>query len=404
MSRLLRIAFLHPELGIGGAERLVIDAAYGLEQAGHRVTIFTSRNDPRAFDGALRRTLDIRSYGGFLPLHIGNHLRVPCNVLRTGYVALRLGSSRERFDVIFCDLVSAPIPLLKLLSGARIVFYCHYPDRLLAPSGGALYRLYRMPLDWLEEVTTGMADRVMVNSRFTAAIFRHTFARLADRELDIVYPGVDAGDYRAEEIGRNGGEVVILSLNRYERTKNVRLAVQALGAMRDRVAPEVFARVRLVVAGGFDERLSECHETLAELETLAERLGLRGQVTFLKSLSEPERIELLARCRCVAHTFEREHFGYVPVEAMAAGRPVVAVNAGGPAETVIDGVTGYLCPPTKEAFAVALARLVEDDAAARAMGRAAREHVTRNFSRQMFAARLEEIIRAVTGGAARGRA
>jgi hypothetical protein len=47
--------------------------------------------------------------------------------------------------------------------------------------------------------------------------------------------------------------------------------------------------VRLAVAGGFDERLSECHETLADLEALAERLGLRGQVTFLKSLSEADR-------------------------------------------------------------------------------------------------------------------
>ena len=79
--------------------------------------------------------------------------------------------------------------------------------------------------------------------------------------------------------------------------------------------------MRLAVAGGFDERLSECHETLADLEALAERLELRGQVTFLKSLSEAERIELLVRCRCVAHTFEREHSGYVPVEAVrgAAG-------------------------------------------------------------------------------------
>ncbi len=398
MSRPLRIAFLHPELGIGGSERLVIEAASCFKQDGHQVTIFTSRNDPRAFDGAVKQALEIRSYGGFLPLHIGHRLRVPCNLVRIGYVALRLASSRERFDVIFCDLVSAPIPMLKLFTSARIVFYCHFPDRLLAPSGGELYRLYRMPIDWLEEVTTGMADRVLVNSRFTAATFRETFRRLADRELDIVYPGVDPGDYRAGAIERGGGEVTILSLNRYERAKNVRLLVEAFGAMRDLVAPEIFARIRLIVAGGFDERLSECHETLAELEALAERLGLRGQVTFLKSLSEAERIELFARCRCVAHTFEREHFGYVPVEAMAAGRPVVAVNSGGPAETVIDGVTGYLCPPTKEAFAAALARLVEDDAAAQTMGRAAREHVRRNFSRKMFAARLEEIIRAVTNG------
>ena len=41
-----RIIFLHPDLGIGGAERLIIDAAVGLQELGHKVTIFTSHCDP----------------------------------------------------------------------------------------------------------------------------------------------------------------------------------------------------------------------------------------------------------------------------------------------------------------------------------------------------------------------
>jgi alpha-1,3/alpha-1,6-mannosyltransferase len=41
------IAFFHPDLGIGGAERLVIDAAVGLQNRGHTVTIFTSHCDPK---------------------------------------------------------------------------------------------------------------------------------------------------------------------------------------------------------------------------------------------------------------------------------------------------------------------------------------------------------------------
>ena len=48
-----KIVFFHPDLGIGGAERLVIDAAVGLQQLGHRVTIFTSHRDPsHCFDEA----------------------------------------------------------------------------------------------------------------------------------------------------------------------------------------------------------------------------------------------------------------------------------------------------------------------------------------------------------------
>lgn len=54
------IVFLHPDLGIGGAERLVVDAAVGLQNRGHRVVIFTSHCDPKhcfdeARDGAYSR-------------------------------------------------------------------------------------------------------------------------------------------------------------------------------------------------------------------------------------------------------------------------------------------------------------------------------------------------------------
>jgi hypothetical protein len=42
-----RIVFFHPDLGIGGAERLIIDAAVGLQELGHKVTIFTSHCDPQ---------------------------------------------------------------------------------------------------------------------------------------------------------------------------------------------------------------------------------------------------------------------------------------------------------------------------------------------------------------------
>jgi len=47
------VVFFHPDLGIGGAERLVIDAAVGLQSRGHKVTIFTSHCDPQhCFDEA----------------------------------------------------------------------------------------------------------------------------------------------------------------------------------------------------------------------------------------------------------------------------------------------------------------------------------------------------------------
>jgi glycosyltransferase involved in cell wall biosynthesis len=80
---------------------------------------------------------------------------------------------------------------------------------------------------------------------------------------------------------------------------------------------------------------------------------------------------------------------------MAAGRPVVAVNSGGPLETVRHEETGLLSEPTAQAFATALVRLIVNRPEARRMGQAGRAHVTQHFSRAAFGSRLESILREV---------
>jgi alpha-1,3/alpha-1,6-mannosyltransferase len=81
---------------------------------------------------------------------------------------------------------------------------------------------------------------------------------------------------------------------------------------------------------------------------------------------------------------------------MAAGRPVIAVNSGGPKETVIDDITGFLCEPTPDAFANVIAELVRDHHKAERMGLEGRRRVLETFSRHAFGARLEDTVRALT--------
>lgn len=61
------IVFFHPDLGIGGAERLVVDAAVGLQERGHRVVIFTNHCDPKhcfdeCRDGTQKSPLPLYNY------------------------------------------------------------------------------------------------------------------------------------------------------------------------------------------------------------------------------------------------------------------------------------------------------------------------------------------------------
>jgi alpha-1,3/alpha-1,6-mannosyltransferase len=291
------------------------------------------------------------------------------------------------------DLVAHVIPLVRRLVDAPVACYCHFPDLLLAPRRRGLYALYRAPLDRLEARGLAAADRVLVNSRFTASVVQVTFPGLEAAALAIVPPGVEVEG--APPPPPAPGETLVLSINRFDPGKNLGLAIDALAVLRERMPAAAFAAVRLVMAGHLDARLAEAGALAAELEARAARLGLARQVVLARSPSDAERRALLARAACVVYTPLAEPFGIVPLEAMAAARPVIAVNRGGPTETIVDGRTGWLVPPTPAAFAGALARVLGDPPAARRMGEEGWAHVRARFSRRAFGDRLERTLRAL---------
>ena len=378
-SQKLRVCFLHPDLGIGGAERLVVDAALGLRGRGHDVTIYTARHDPRrCFDETRDGTLRVVVAGDWLPKRVLGRCYALCASARMVAVALR--AARDGPDVVVVDQVATAVPVARAACAAPVVFYCHYPDKLLCVNRqNPLTRLYRAPLDWGEETCTGLADVVLVNSRFTAGVFRQAFPRLAAVAPAVLYPPLSLAE--VAEAPRDAA--LLLSINRFERKKNLGLAVEALALL-----PK---RVRLVLAGGYDPDLPENVEHARELEELAARLGVADRVTQRRSVSGDEKARLLARCACLLYTPENEHFGIVPLEAMHARTPVVAVDSGGPRESVVDGVTGRLLAPDPQTWARAVADLLGDAAGRRAMGERGRERVRELFSLDAFADRLERI-------------
>jgi alpha-1,3/alpha-1,6-mannosyltransferase len=102
-------------------------------------------------------------------------------------------ASEGGYDVLIVDQVAAVVPLLKmLLPGTRVLFYCHFPDLLLSQRSSVFKSLYRFPLDYLEQSSTGAADLILVNSNFTAGVFGQTFKRLARQGVEpaVLYPAV----------------------------------------------------------------------------------------------------------------------------------------------------------------------------------------------------------------------
>jgi glycosyltransferase involved in cell wall biosynthesis len=69
-------------------------------------------------------------------------------------------------------------------------------------------------------------------------------------------------------------------------------------------------------------------------------LGIEDMIEFVPSPSEEVKFSLYRQCDSVIYTPPNEHFGIVPIEALEQRRPVIVINSGGPAETVIEGETG----------------------------------------------------------------
>ena len=257
------IVFFHPDLGIGGAERLIIDAAVGLQDLGHKVTTFTSYRDTNhCFDEARDGTLDVRVRGDWLfPAAILGRFKILCSILRQIHLILAITWSGElgklKPTAFIVDQLPNGIPFLRWWwEDQKILFYCHFPDLLLVPGRKKWYmRLWRIGFDWWEGWGMRGADRIVANSAFTKGVVENVWKGIGgDRGISIVNPSVHMTQARQlSHSGEDGqdlwkGKKVILSINRFEPKKDVGLAIKAFAGMKEKDR----TGVRLVIAGMID--------------------------------------------------------------------------------------------------------------------------------------------------------
>lgn len=161
-----------------------------------------------------------------------------------------------------------------------------------------------------------------------------------------------------------------------------------------RLVAQDMPQARFLVAGGnphsrADERY---HEQI--LESARRDPLLRERLRYPGFRADTERV--LAAADVVVCSSHFESFGMVNLEAMASARPVVSTNRGGPAETVLDGETGFLVPPRDPAaLAERVLKLLRDPALRQRMGAAGRKHVLRHFTAAACAGRLESTLERV---------
>ena len=198
-----------------------------------------------------------------------------------------------------------------------------------------------------------------------------------------VQPRLAATAVRAG-LGAKAEDAVLLSIAALVRRKGIDVLLEALAALARRGL-----RPRLWVAGDGPER--------AALAAQSERLGVAGQVDWLGRRDDVG--DLLAAADVFVLPSRAEGLGVAALEAMAAGRPVVASAVGGLAESVIDGRTGLLVPPGDAvALGAALERLLHEPALRAALGAAGPTRVGEGFLAEQMVEAYERLYRDALGG------
>lgn len=166
--------------------------------------------------------------------------------------------------------------------------------------------------DW-DRKAAQKVDRMIAISN----VVKKRIKKYYQRESDVIYPPVEVKAI-GEVTKVNRKENWFLYLGRVETYKGVELAIRAAHD----------AKVPLKVAGAGDD--------LERMKSLVKELNAKGFVKFLGFVSEEEKLDLLAKAKALIFPVQGEDFGIVPVEANAAGTPVVAYQDGGVTETISD--------------------------------------------------------------------
>jgi glycosyltransferase involved in cell wall biosynthesis len=215
-----------------------------------------------------------------------------------------------------------------------------------------------------EAIPCHLCNRVVVLS--LGSWYQYSIRKLAPGKLRLIHNGIDlnrvpsAEQTRAlrEANGWDSQRCHVVSVGRLSDQKCVHWLLRSW-----RIVQEKRPDARLwIIGGGLEEE---------SLHRLARELDITATCTFLGS--RPNGIEYVAAADIVAMTSLYEAHAMVPLEAMAAGKPIVTSDVDGVSDSIRDGVEGFLLPPGEiEAYATRLLLLIEDPALRRAMGEAGR--------------------------------
>lgn len=313
----MKIAVCHDRLtGTGGGERVAITLAKAFD-----ADLFVAKYTPE------------KTYEECKGLSIREIAPVPDPPASQFYPLIRMHDALrfsllrglDRYDLLFTSGMWA---FFASKQNPDNIWYCHSPNRGLYDLRRQIVRRYN--LFWrtvyycwanfwtrFDQRYVRHVKKIVVNSQNVARRVGVYYKRHAE----IVYPPVNVNKFYHKP-----SEGYYLSVQRLMPEKRVDLQLKIF---------EHLPKEKLVIVG----KAEYGTEYQKQMSSWIERLP---NVEWLERVSDGELRDLYARCGAVIQTAVDEDFGLIPVEAMAAGNPCIAVNEGGFRESIVHGKTGLL--------------------------------------------------------------
>lgn len=386
----MRLLFVHEKFGAwGGAEANVLATATELKRRGHTLGLVHGVHTGKEED-AWRETFETRysleaarapaalaaALADFRPEVVFLHKLADLDVVEaladSGVPVARMVHDHD----LYCLRGYKYNPLNRQICTRAASAFCVFP------CGGTVARNANgsFPLAW---VSYGAKRRELaLNRRFRRLVVASEFMKaelvrngfLADRiEIHAPVPQSRDATFRCTFGNRNR----IVYAGQIIRGKGVDLLLEAL------------ARVRMsfecIIIGDGNHR--------PHCEQLSDKLGLADRVTFTGFLPQAEIANYYRDASlAVMSSVWPEPFGAVGLEAMRCGLPVVAFDAGGIREWLIDGWNGFLVPwMDRKRYAEAVEELLRDKTLARKMGEHGRQWVGERFGFPKYISGLEDL-------------
>lgn len=331
----LKVAIVHDFLvNVGGAERVTQTLAEIFPKA----PIYTLLYDPKVDEFFSRKKIIVSALQYWYKI-----FRIPVKFLFS-----LMPQAIESFDFSNYDLV---ISSNNSFAGGIItspatyhLSYCHSPTRYLWDASHTYIKEQKLPgwiANWVnhklsdlriwDRLSAGRVDKYVANSNHV----KRRIKKYYRRDAQVIYPPVDT--HRIKPKFNHSDYFLIVS--RLVSYKRIDLAIKACHVLS----------LPLIIIGEGPEKPA--------LEKIA-----GTKVEFLGWCDDKNKIEYLRNSRALIFPGE-EDFGIVPIEAMAAGKPVIAFNKGGVKESVIENETGlFFDEPNVESLVLALRRfLVQED-------------------------------------------